>query len=639
MRRSSTSLVLSSLLLAACGGAPEPAAPTETRVAARAPTAPPPAPKSPPAKSSLDPETPIPVLEPAVLACDPLGYCTRRTPSRRSSGFEAIAGIWGTSPTDLYVFGEHGFMVRYDGKTLTAVPARTFRAGDVSDVWGTSATDVYAVTGRGVFHFDGTTWTDQAGPRAGRIVGRATNDFWVTEYGAIVRREGTGWTNKSIGGAVSFADAWESGPRDGYAVGEAGLFYHFDGAAWSKVATGLPEKRGFVVYRAVWGSGPSDVFVAGVDTILHFDGKAWAAQPLPRNGADVIAIRGTGPSDVYALGARGVLSHYDGASWTALADVSLGAADARFSRLWMASPSDLWLSGKDTPLVRLERTFVEEQSGTDKDLFGVAGADGEVFAVGAAGAAVHSVGGKWKPEPTGTKNTLRDVWIGSRTDGWAVGDAGTIVRWDGKGWKMQASPTKEDLLAVAAAGQKVVAVGKKGTVVVFDGKKWALEASHTTVDLLGVAAAQGDDDLVAVGDAGTVVRARRGASGRELFAETVSGAGKLRAVWLDPARGSGAAIANVCDAEGATFRASAAKWDKIVERGAGVDIRGAVRIGASTWAAGARGLVHVSSGKATLPWLGDVLPPKKDVFDAWGTDEKDVLLVGKGGLVVRRRRP
>ena len=66
---------------------------------------------------------------------------------------------------------------------------------------------------------------------------------------------------------------------------------------------------------AVWGSGPTDVWVSGFDcTLLHFDGTAWERHDLGTT-AWIESLGGTGPDDVCA-GARGPSLHCgDGNSW------------------------------------------------------------------------------------------------------------------------------------------------------------------------------------------------------------------------------------------------------------------------------------------------------------------------------------
>lgn len=59
-----------------------------------------------------------------------------------------------------------------------------------------------------------------------------------------------------------FDHVYGFGPDDVYAVGEAGgkiALWHFDGAAWQTVTTGIELQYP----RALWGATPDDLYVVG----------------------------------------------------------------------------------------------------------------------------------------------------------------------------------------------------------------------------------------------------------------------------------------------------------------------------------------------------------------------------------------
>jgi hypothetical protein len=70
--------------------------------------------------------------------------------------------------------------------------------------------------------------------------------------------------------------------------------------------------------KAVWGSGPTDVWALSEQpAILHYDGRAWTQTPLPGLGTP-LAIWGTGPRDVFIVGEGGMALHWDGTQWQRL---------------------------------------------------------------------------------------------------------------------------------------------------------------------------------------------------------------------------------------------------------------------------------------------------------------------------------
>ena len=53
---------------------------------------------------------------------------------------------------------------------------------------------------------------------------------------------------------------------DVYAAGFGGIMLHYDGKAWSEMASGT-----HIGLNAIWGTSPTDIFAAGDgDTILHY---------------------------------------------------------------------------------------------------------------------------------------------------------------------------------------------------------------------------------------------------------------------------------------------------------------------------------------------------------------------------------
>jgi hypothetical protein len=106
---------------------------------------------------------------------------------------------------------------------------------------------------------------------------------------------------------------WGAAADDVYAVvGFLGLGYgnyvlHFDGVAWSPIDIG-----GNYVDTSVWGSRTDNVFVAAFDPDMDSCGDDWRV--LATGGVDeetsFRAVGGTGPDDIWLAGDDGLLLHY-----------------------------------------------------------------------------------------------------------------------------------------------------------------------------------------------------------------------------------------------------------------------------------------------------------------------------------------
>lgn len=224
--------------------------------------------------------------------------------------------VSGTAPDDVWVVGSafppRGksdsavFAEHFDGTRWTEVPTPSSLHSPFMALWGVAAVardDVWAVGGDEsdlsegpappvVLHWDGSGWSEVETPVPGdnpyvgsAVAASGPDDVWVVARGA--------------------------GPNFEEIPSEV---LHWDGSTWSRVA--LPQTGGSVLrLAAVDAPSPDDVWVAGAEVdpasgvstpvVLHFDGVAWAAVPLPVAAADgqgrILAVREIG-GQVWAIG-------------------------------------------------------------------------------------------------------------------------------------------------------------------------------------------------------------------------------------------------------------------------------------------------------------------------------------------------
>ena len=103
---------------------------------------------------------------------------------------------------------------------------------------------------------------------------------WVVGEGGTIRRMTPAkLSSRAFETAVSPATAdlrgvYGFGPDDVWAVGDDATVVHYDGKAWSRVATPLDGVNVKPRLFAVWGSSPRDVWIGGNGVMLHFEGDA-----------------------------------------------------------------------------------------------------------------------------------------------------------------------------------------------------------------------------------------------------------------------------------------------------------------------------------------------------------------------------
>ena len=248
---------------------------------------------------------------------------------RPGGGYGAI---WGAAADDLWLGGIEG-LSRWNGSRWTR--GRAAVLSNVRSLSGLAADDVWAAGSdrdgdSWLGHFDGAAWTSTRAidldlgnapdDRWLRLVfGSASGEVWIAgiesapERPFIARRQGAAWirtatpyevwalwagdgavwivptsgdqvARRSTGGWTAFepppgrwiGDVFGFASNDVWVVGSGGYIGHFDGAAWSQVASGTDTDL-----RKIWGRASDDLWVTGTDEVLHWDGAAWSRQAVP----------------------------------------------------------------------------------------------------------------------------------------------------------------------------------------------------------------------------------------------------------------------------------------------------------------------------------------------------------------------
>lgn len=152
-----------------------------------------------------------------------------------------IRGIWGSSPSDVWVVGDRGRIFRSSGfwggmaswKQVNSNTHSHLRA-----VWGSAPDDIWAVGDLGTIRH-----------------------YTHNEGGELV------WSYVSSPTGSKLGSVWGSSGSDVWAVGEGGTIVHGDGTTWT--TSSVPKAATNIPLYGVWGSGPNDVWIVGERLILH----------------------------------------------------------------------------------------------------------------------------------------------------------------------------------------------------------------------------------------------------------------------------------------------------------------------------------------------------------------------------------
>jgi hypothetical protein len=269
-----------------------------------------------------------------------------------------FSSIWGSGPDDVWVTGEQGTLLHWDGAGWSAASSGTSQA--LRAVMGTSKSNVWAAGLDGTFlHFDGRSWSSMRpggapwSPAPGpgvkpfyALYAAAEDDLWVAGFG-VRHFDGTRWSEPVYPTGLPIKALGGVGSQKIWMVGNEGALRAWDGRAWLRV----PHDRG-PDFFGLWANAADDVWAVGSNgAILHWDGHVWKASPSG-TGADLYGVRGFGPSDVWAVGDRGTILHWDGWAWSATASPSTHG----LLGVWGASAGDVWIVGEDGTILRRRAT-------------------------------------------------------------------------------------------------------------------------------------------------------------------------------------------------------------------------------------------------------------------------------------------
>ena len=268
-----------------------------------------------------------------------------------------------------------------------------------------------------------------------------------------------GWSIVPSGSAQNLSGLWGSGPSDVWVAGLSATIQHWDGTSWS--ASSFYGQTGLL---SMWGSGATDVWSVGVvGATAHWDGMSWTAGTAG-TGSTLYGVWGSAASDVWAVGGAGSIVHFDGASWSPVPSTSPRSLAA----VWGSGPDDVWASGSAGTLLHWNGlAWSLSPSGTTANLHAVWGSGPtDVWAAGDGGALLHWNGAAWSPVNSGVIADLYGLWGSSTGNAFAVGSSGTIVHWNGAGWSVSGSGTSGLLATVWGSGPgSVWSAGASGLVL------------------------------------------------------------------------------------------------------------------------------------------------------------------------------
>lgn len=399
-----------------------------------------------------------------------------------------------------------------------------------------------------------------------------------------------------------------------------------------------------------------------VPPVCNGSGYCWE-NPRPQgNRLNKAVVVGT--NDEWAVGDAGTIVHRTSSGLT----LPVSGVTRNLHSIW-ASGNDLYAVGDGGIILRSSSggTWTLENSGVGTPLYDVAGNATELFAVGAGGVIRRrNAGAFWTQETSPTSRDLRGLTSTPSGDLYAVGDSATVVRYSGGTWTTTPAPALGgsslnaiaatatgsplymtstvgeifrlsagsytrvyqsnllDLRGIAATPFGLVAAGLEITGTILrstDGTAWTVETLSAQSPLYAVAA--GSAEVVAVGEAGTMVRY----DGSPWTPLSSGRTNQLRAVHaVDATHGWAVGLTGTLLMWNGTY------WSQVVLTGNPPSFYGVYTVSATdAWAVGTGGAVWRWNGAV---WAAQTSGTGATLRAVWAAAANKVYVVGDGGVAL-----
>ena len=264
-----------------------------------------------------------------------------------------LNGVDGASAQDVWVVGDRGNILRFDGTTWARI-SHSLGNSSIRAIDVVSPTNIWTVgeTGK-IYRYNGSTWVEHVdtgshnwnaismvSPTLGFAVGNAG---WVAQY------NGSTWNvyRPLVGHTGHFFDIQMISATDGWISGASGKILRWNGTVWAehRDTGGQDWETIFVSYSPV-----SSGWVLGLGgNIWRWDGSAWSSFLSPVSHA-LRAVQFFNQSEGWAVGNVGTILQWEGTAWQSV----VSPTPNHLNELFLVGEHDGWAVGNDGTILRLE---------------------------------------------------------------------------------------------------------------------------------------------------------------------------------------------------------------------------------------------------------------------------------------------
>jgi hypothetical protein len=313
-----------------------------------------------------------------------------------NTGNNVLAAVTSVAASDVWAVGNfttatgatQALTEHWDGTAWSLVPSPSVLESSLLGTAGVSATDVWAVGSfltsgsveQALFeHWNGRKWVQAKSP--------------ATPAGTVMRGVA----------AVSASDIWAVGSSLNATSVSQTLIEQFNGRKWSVVPSPDASTQNnrldavtAVAANDVWAVGTAQTASGVFQTLTeHWDGAAWSIVASPAGTqAELDTAAAVSSNDVWAAGHSGsatLIEHWNGTSWAVVPSPSPGPLFNVLNGIAVVAANDIWAVGSSQNSSGISATLIEQWNGTS---WSVVTSPSPGSAASLSGAAANPVSGQ-----------------------------------------------------------------------------------------------------------------------------------------------------------------------------------------------------------------------------------------------------
>lgn len=280
---------------------------------------------------------------------------------------ESLRGIWGNSYDNVYVVGDSGTILHFDGTEWRNTGAPT--SDDLLAIWGADSNYIVATGRDGAVHvYNGNRWQLQT-YFGNRLSTKDIYSVWghdrdyITTYGedgTSPYKWGSSWRpydpwNWRVWNFYGTWEGWRGNTRYLFACGER----NWGGTGF--IFRELPSQRESifpVIMNSVWGVDTREIYAVGNDGRMWLStngGTNWRerSNELPSTSKNLLSIWGSGATRMYIVGEDGTIFINEGDGWKSIDTSHLNLNGIDLRGVWGSRETGIYAVGDNGKIVFL----------------------------------------------------------------------------------------------------------------------------------------------------------------------------------------------------------------------------------------------------------------------------------------------